>query len=60
MSREVVNEITYPFNRSTIAVWEWISIFILHLSMYVITYPYRGLSSSVLVKEASESNDNKL
>ena len=35
-------EITYPFpnfNSATVEVWEWISSFIPHILMSVITYP---------------------
>ena len=39
---EVWSEITYPFpnfSGATVEVWEWISNFISHLMMDVITYP---------------------
>ena len=39
---KVCNEITYPFpdfNRCTVEVWEWISNFIPHFTLHVITYP---------------------
>ena len=43
MHSKVWNEITYPFlnfNGCTVEVLEWISDFILHFIMDVITYPY--------------------
>ena len=42
MARKVWDEITYPFpnfNSCTVEVWEWISHFIPHFIMIVITYP---------------------
>ena len=42
MPNKVLDEIIYPFqnvNGSTIEVWKWISDFILHFIMDVITYP---------------------
>ena len=39
---KVWDKITYPFpnfNGATVEVWEWINNFILHFTMYVITYP---------------------
>ena len=41
MSSKVLGEITYPFqnfNRSTVEVWKWISNFIPHFILDVITY----------------------
>ena len=38
----VWDEITYPFpnfNDTAVEVWEWISNFILHFTVHVITYP---------------------
>ena len=49
------DQITYQFphlNDCTIEVWEWISNFIPHLIMDVVTYPCWDLSKSMLVKEA--------
>ena len=43
MSSKVWSEITYPFsnfNGCTIEVWEWISYFLPHFVMGVITYPW--------------------
>ena len=42
MPSKVWDEITYPFpnfNGTTVEVWVWISNFILHFMMGVITYP---------------------
>ena len=44
---KVWDEITYPFpnfNGCTIEVWEWISNFIPHFIIDVITYPWWDLS----------------
>ena len=44
MSNKVLGEITYPFPNSsgaTVEIWEWISNFITHYMMYVITYQCR-------------------
>ena len=44
MPNKVWDKISYPFpnfNGSTVEVWEWISNFILHILMDVITYPCR-------------------
>ena len=44
MLKKVWDEITYPFpnfNGFTVEVWEWVSNFIQHFIMDVITYPYR-------------------
>ena len=41
MLSKVVYEITYPlpnFNGTTVEVWEWISNFIPHFPVHVITY----------------------
>ena len=41
---DVWDEISYPFpnfNGSTVEVWEWISNFIPHFIVHVITYPRR-------------------
>ena len=58
---------TFPFlnfNGATVEVWEWISNFIPHYTVYVITYPYWDQSQSMLVKGAtgvihSRSMNNK-
>ena len=50
------NEITYPFpnfNSCTVEVWKWISNFIPHYTMDIITYPCWDLSQSMLVKGAT-------
>ena len=39
MSNKLYDEITCPFY--AVEVWEWISNFIEHFIMDVITYPYR-------------------
>ena len=57
MSGKAWGEITYPFpnfNGSTVEVWEWISNFITHFIMDVITYPCLDSSLSMLVKGAHE------
>ena len=46
-TNKVWDEITYPFsyfNGATVEVWEWISKFIPHFIMDVITYPCWDLS----------------
>ena len=46
-------KITYPLpkvNGATIEVPEWISNYILHFAVHVITYPCRDESQSMLVK----------
>ena len=46
MPSKVWDEINYPFpnlNGCTIELWEWISNFIRHFIMDVITYPFLGL-----------------
>ena len=53
MLSKVWNEITYPFSTfkcATVEVWEWISNFMPRLIMYVITYPCRDWSYSMLIK----------
>ena len=53
MPRKVWDEITYPFinfNCATVVVSEWISNFIPHFIMDVITYPCWDLSQTMLVK----------
>ena len=50
------DEITYlfpSFNSYTVEVWEWISNFIAHFIMYVITFPCCDWSQSMLVKRAN-------
>ena len=50
MTSKVWHEITWPFpNRCTTEVCEWISYFIPHFMMNVITYPCWNLSKSMLV-----------
>ena len=42
MPKKMLDEITYPlenFNGYSVKVWEWISNFIPHFIMNVITYP---------------------
>ena len=51
----VWDEITYQlpnFISATVEVWEWISNFIPHLTMHVITFPCWDLSYTMLVKGA--------
>ena len=55
MTGKVWDENTYRFpnfNGCTVEVWETISNFIPHIIMDVITYPFRGLIKTMLVKEA--------
>ena len=43
MPGEVLDEITHPFpnfNGAAVEVWEWLSNFIPHFIMDVITYPF--------------------
>ena len=50
MLNKVWNDITYPFpdfNGATVEVWEWISNFISHFIMDVITYPCWDYSQGV-------------
>ena len=57
MPGKVWDEITYQFpniNGATIEVWEWLSYFILHFMIDVITYPIWGWNQSFLVKGAPE------
>ena len=57
MPSKVYDEIVFPspnFNGCTVEVWEWISIFISHVIIGVITYPWWDLSLSMLVKGAPE------
>ena len=54
---KVCDEISYPFpnfNGITVEVWEWISIFILHFTGYVMTYPCWDLSYTMTVKGCPE------
>ena len=44
IQNKVWGEITYPFPNFNVEVWEWISNFIPHFTVYVITYP--GISGS--------------
>ena len=53
MPSKVWDGITYPFqdfNGATVEVWEWISTFIPHFVMDVITYPYRKYKDYVYRK----------
>ena len=53
MHCKVWDEITYQFtkfNGSTIEVWEWISNFIPHFTMDVITYPCWDQTKTMLIK----------
>ena len=55
MPSKVWDKITYPFpnfNGATLEVWEWVSNFIPHFIMGLITYPCWDLSWSMLVKGA--------
>ena len=57
------DEITYPFpnvNDATVEVWEWISNFILHFIMDVITYPcmYTGLAL-IIHADVLPTNDGR-
>ena len=47
---KVWNEITCPFQNFNSGAWEWICHFIPHFTEHVITYPWYGLSSTMLVK----------
>ena len=49
------DEIIYPFP-STIKFWEWISNFIPHFAVCMITYPWLDLSWSMLVEGATGSH----
>ena len=45
MHYKMRDEITYPFpnfNDCTVEVWEWISNFVSHLTVHVVTYPRWG------------------
>ena len=49
MPIKVWYKITYPFpnfNGCTVDVWEWISYFITHFIMYIVTYPWWHLSTA--------------
>ena len=56
---EITNQFL-NFNGCTVEVWEWISDFISHLSVDVITYPYWDRSSTMLVKRAIGSKTFKM
>ena len=59
MPNKVQDKITYPFpnfNGATIEVWEWISNFIRHITMDVITYLCCDLVNPVHYKGAAEVN----
>ena len=50
MGSKLWDEITYPFpnfNGATIGVWEWVSYFISHIIMDVITYSSWDLSYKI-------------
>ena len=54
MPSKVWDEITYPFpnfNGATVEVWEWISNFIPHFMMNVITYPCYDFSRLIYVNK---------
>ena len=58
MPSKVWDEIIYPFpnfNGATIEVWKWVSNFIPHFIMGVITYPCYDLSQTMLVKGAPDA-----
>ena len=63
MPSKVCDEITHPFpnfNGTAIEVWEWISNFITHYIMDVITYPWMGLQLIHVSKRVSSySNYNQ-
>ena len=40
---------------ATVHVWEWISNFIPHFKIYVITYPYHGILSRYVLPEMNVS-----
>ena len=57
MPSKMWDGVIYPFlnfNGCTVEVYEWISNFIPHFIMDVITYAWCDLSYSMLVKEALE------
>ena len=57
MPSKVWGEITYHFpnfNGCTAEVWEWMSNFIPHILMDVITYPSSDLSKKMFIKRATD------
>ena len=60
MPSKMWDNVTYPFpnfNGCTVEVWEWISKFIAHFLMDVITYPCWGKNKCMLVKGSQGIHD---